>query len=263
MQVVWPPASSSPVADPAELVAADARPCPAGRPWVVASMVASADGSATDGEGLSGGLGGPADRAMFAALRSVADLILVGAGTVEAEGYGPSRPSAEARARRVERGQAPTPRIVVATASLAPDPHARLFAEAAPGARPVVLTVATADPDRRRALATVADVHVVGDDRIDWRRALGLLRTGLGASVVLCEGGPRTIGQLIASDLIDELCLTVAPLLAAGAGPRIASGAALHAPHRLDLARVVEADGHLLLRYVRARVSGASEPSAW
>ena len=239
--------------DPIPLVAADARPVPPDRPWVVATMVASADGSAVDGSGVSGGLGGDGDHAMFAALRAVADVVVAGAATVTAEDYGPSRPSAAVREQRLARGQSAAPRIAVVSASLGLDPRRRLFVEAAPDARPLILTTAAADPVRRRALEQVADVHVAGDVHVDWARALAVLRVEAGASVVLCEGGPRTIGQLVDSDLLDELCLTVAPVLVAGDGPRIAVGPAPGATRRLELARVVEADGDLLLRYVRAR----------
>lgn len=114
-----------------------------------------------------------------------------------------------------------------------------------------MLTVARADPERRRRLEDVADVHTVGDARIDWGRALGLLASTVGAKVVLCEGGPRTIGDLVTADVLDELCLTVAPSIVAGNGPRIAEGPQLSAPRTLALDRVLVADGYLFLRYLR------------
>lgn len=238
--------------DPVTLVAADRRPAPSGRPWVLANMISSADGSATDGEGRSGGLGGPADRAMFSAIRGVADVVVAGASTVAAEDYGPGTMPARVRALRTARGQAPVPRIAVTSASLAVEPTRRLFAEASADTRPLVLTVATADPARRRALAEVADVHVVGDVRVDWSRAFSLLHDTFGARVVVCEGGPQTLGQLVVDDLLDELCLTVAPTLVAGDGPRITVGPAPVA-RACTLSRVVAADDVLFLRYVRTR----------
>lgn len=259
--LVWPllqpsapaGAASGQAVDLAALVAAEARPAPADRPWVVASMVASADGSAADATGLSGGLGGPADRQIFSALRAVADVVVAGAATVTAEDYGPARPSEEVQRQRRGRGQSARPRIAVATASLRIDPRLRLFTESPADARPVVLTVDDADPARRRDLDAVADVHSAGRARVDWPTALALLRRRYDAGIVLCEGGPHTIAQLVAGDLVDELCLTVAPTLVAGDGPRIAVGAAPDAGRPLALERVVVADGDLLLRYVRAR----------
>jgi riboflavin biosynthesis pyrimidine reductase len=260
MRIVWP----APVdhdggdrrlddVDPVELVTADDRPPPAGRPWVLANMIASADGSATDPAGRSGGLAGEADRAMFSAIRGVADVIVAGAGTVTTEDYGPSRPVARVRELRVARGQAPTPRIAVTSASLAIEPTRRLFADATPDARPIVLTVAAADPGRRRALEKVADVHVVGDDRVDWGRAFALLHDELGARVVVCEGGPLTLGQLVADDLLDELCQTIAARMLAGPAQRIAHGPVALEGLAYSLARVVVDGDDLFLRYVRAR----------
>lgn len=254
MQALWPvprPADRDGDLDPVAVYAADARPRPPGRPWVLVNMIASADGSAVDGAGRSGGLGGPADRAVLAALRGVADVIVAGAGTVIAEDYGPSRPTERVRRLRLDRGQAPAPRIAVVTASLGIDPAHRLFREATPEARPLVLTVARADPRRRRALEAVADVVVAGEDRLDWHRALATLASTTGASAVLCEGGPATVAQLVEHDLVDELCLTVAPRLQGGPGPRITQGAPA-AARALRLARVLVDDDFLFLRYLRA-----------
>jgi riboflavin biosynthesis pyrimidine reductase len=254
MRILWPaPSGGEDDLDPVAVVAAEARPAPPGRPWVLANMIASADGSATDAGGRSGGLGGPADKAVFGAVRAVADVVVAGAATVITEDYGPSRPPARVRDQRVARGQAPAPRIAVTSASLAIEPTRRLFAEASPDARPLVLTVAAADPARRRALEAVADVHVVGDEQVDWARAFALLHAEVGARVVLCEGGPSTIGQLVADDLLDELCLTIAPVLVAGDGPRIAHGAAPVPDRGQSLARVLAADDLLFMRYLRAR----------
>jgi riboflavin biosynthesis pyrimidine reductase len=250
MRMVWPAGAD---VDPVTAYADDARPSPPDRPWVLANMIASADGSAADADGLSGGLGGPPDAVVFSAIRGVADVVVAGAATVIAEDYGPSRPSAPVRKRRQARGQAPAPRIAVLSARLSIDPRQRLFREASADCRPLVLTVADADSERRRSLEAVADVHTVGDTGVDWRRALEVLRTVAGADVVLCEGGPRTIGHLIARDLIDELCLTVAPVLVSGEAPRIAVGSALTSARPLALARVLVSEDHLFLRYVRQR----------
>ena len=258
MRILWPApptddrGDDDPL-DPVAMVAGDDRPAPSGRPWVLANMIGSIDGSATDTEGRSGGLAGPDDKAMFAAIRGVADVIVAGAATVTTEDYGPSRPAARVREQRVARGQSPTPRIAVTSASLAIEPTRRFFAEAPPDARPLVLTVASADPARRRALEEVADVHVVGDEQVDWSRAFALLHDELGAHVVVCEGGPLTLGQLVTDDLLDELCLTISPTMVAGTGARIARGPAPVVGRHHALARVVLADGNLFLRYVRAR----------
>lgn len=267
MDVIWPTRHHD--VDPVALHAADDRVVPAhpersgGRPWVAVNMIATVDGAAADAWGLTGDLGGPGDLAVFSALRGIADIIVAGAGTVIAEDYGPSRPRSEIVAQRSARGQTPRPRIAVVSTSLGIDPGSRLFRDATDDARPIVLTAGRADPTRRRGLEAVADVHTAGDDHVDWPTAVDLLGT-LGARVVLCEGGPRTNAGLIAHDLVDEMCLTIAPALVAGPATRIVEGPRPPEPRGLVLDRVMADDeGFLFLRYTRARsVSGASEPSA-
>ncbi len=259
MKRLWPsPADGRDAAadvDPVATFADDVRSGPPGRPWVLVNMITSADGSAADAGGLSGGLGGQADKAVFSAIRAVADVVVAGATTVVAEDYGPSRPSAAIRRQRAARGQAPAPRIAVLTASLRIDPAQRLFREAPADARPLVLTVERADPARRRALEAVAEVHTVGDDQVDWHRAVEVLHSAAGARVVLCEGGPSTVGRLVADDLVDEICITVAPTLVAGEGPRIAHGPPGSPARPLALDRVLTEDGFLFLRYVTDRTT--------
>jgi len=228
--------------DPAALYRADARPVPSGRPWVVVNMIASADGATTVG-GLSGPLGGPGDRQVFGALRSVADVVLVGAATVRAERYGPVR----------QRGDVGSvARVAVVTASGELDPGLRLFAEADPARPPVVLTCEACPPDRRDGLAAVADVVVAGGDRVDLAAALSLL-AGRGAAVVLAEGGPSLNGQLVAGDLVDEWCLTLSPYLVGGTSARAAQGPDVDGaarPLRLDRL-LVDDDGLCFARYLR------------
>ena len=212
-----------------------------GRPWLLANMIASADGSAAL-EGRSGGLGGPADRQVFHLLRSLADVVLVAAETVRVERY---RPIREPR---------PVP-VAVVSRSLALDLTQPLFAEAP--ARTIILTCEAADPGRRRQVAAVADVVVAGDEAVDPVLGLAALAER-GHEVALCEGGPGLLAQLVAAGLVDELCLTVSPLLAGGGGPRILSGTVPAAPVRLVLDAALEDEGFLLLRYLIAR----AEPSA-
>jgi len=243
---LWPDPGD--VDDVAALVAAEARPAPAGRPWVLVDMVSSLDGAITIGR-RSGALGGPADRVMFAALRGVADVVLAGAGTVRAESYGPSRPSAATRAARRTRGQHELPQVAVVTRSLDLDLASPLFTEAE---RPtIVITCAAADDDRRAAVAAVGELIVAGDDEVDLAAALAALRDR-GAAVVTAEGGPRLNGDLLAADLIDEWALAVSPILAGGEAGRASRGPALDKPVAMRLDRVLEADGFLFARWVRA-----------
>jgi riboflavin-specific deaminase-like protein len=246
MRRLWPEPGT--VDDIGSLVAAEPRAPHADRPWLLVNMVASIDGAITI-EGRSGGLGGEADRTMFFALRHVADVILVGAGTVRAEDYGPTRAAEAVRAARAERGQAALPRLAVVTRSLDLDPSARLFGD--PENRPYVITHRAAPADRVAALGQVAEVLQLGDDAVDLVAALQRLRAD-GAGVVTCEGGPALNGDLIAHDLVDEWALTLAPLLVSGDAGRSSRGP-VPDPRRFELARLLEADGELLGRWVRVR----------
>jgi riboflavin biosynthesis pyrimidine reductase len=210
-------------------------------------MIVSVDGPASL-QGRSGALGSPADKALFAALRSLADVVLVGAGTMPAEGYGPARLSEEARARRRAWGLPPVPPIAVITRLCRLDWSARFITEAQQ--RPRVVTVASAAAVDRARAAEVADVLVAGDDDVDLARAVGALAER-GHTNVLSEGGPGVAAQLASAGLLNEVCLTVAPLLAAGGARRILDGAALASPLALELGHVLEADGYLFLGYRR------------
>ena len=231
------------------LVASEPRPAPEDRPWLAVNMVASIDG-AIEVDGRSGELGGPTDLALFRALREMCDVVLAGAGTVRAEDYGPPVIGDEGRARRRARGQSEVPRLAVVSASLQLDPAARLFSD--PARRPLVVTCASAPDDARRRLAEVADVLVAGDDSVDLGAMARQLRD-LGAETVLCEGGPTLNAQLLAADLLDEWCQTIAPLLTAGAAARGTGAVGTGVLRRMRLARAFDDDdGYLLLRYVRA-----------
>lgn len=247
MRRLWPDPDE--VDDVAALVAAEARPAPMDRPWVLVNMIASLDGAIAI-EGRSGGLSGPADTSMFAALRGVADVVLVGAGTARAERYGPARPSEATRAARRARGQQEVPRIAVVTRSLDLDLGTPLFTEAE---RPsIVITCASADARRQAAASQIAELVVVGDDGVDLPAALRALGA-MGATVVTCEGGPQLNGELIAADLIDEWALTTSPLLVGGD-----AGRGSRSRHSVDLRvmrldRLLASDDYLLERWLRAR----------
>lgn len=238
-----------PIDDLAAFVAAEERPTPEDRPWLLVDMIASLDGAVTV-DGRSGGLAGPADKAMFTALRAVGDVILAGAGTVRAEGYGPPRPSAETRAARRARGQAEVPRLAVVSRSLELDVDAPMFTEA--DRPPFVLTCGQAPTDAMEALDKVAEVIVVGRATVDLSAAMAELRRR-GVETITAEGGPHLNGDLLLADLIDEWALTIAPVLVGGDARRSTTGPVPPAPRPMHLARVLEDDGALLTRWVRER----------
>jgi len=229
----------------------------AGRPWVRANMIASADGAASL-DGKSGGLGGPADRLLFSVQRGLADVILVGAGTARAENYRPAR--ADPLLAGLRQGRPPTPPIAVLSARLDLDPQSSLLAQAPPDARTIVLTTQAAPASRRAAVAAHAQVIVAGTDTVTASQAVAAL-AGLGHGAILCEGGPGLLGQIAAGGLLDELCLTVSPVLAGGPAGRIlaargdapgpAAGSPPGLPEALALDCVLADGAYLFCRYAR------------
>jgi riboflavin biosynthesis pyrimidine reductase len=202
------------------------------------NFVSSADGAVTL-KGVSGGLGGPGDRRLFQLQRDLADVILVAAGTVRTEGYGYPDFGAERQARRRAAGRQEWPTFAVVSRSLNLDLRSSLFTD--PPARTVVVAGPDAPADRRTELERHAEV---------------LVTDGLPAAVaelgrrgpILCEGGPSLFAALVRDGLVDELCLTLSPMLAGPGSGRIVAGPE-HPPARLTLQTLLEEDGALFTRY--------------
>jgi riboflavin biosynthesis pyrimidine reductase len=218
--------------------------------WLRLNMVASADGAAWM-KGLSAGLSGQGDRRIFGVLRGLADVVLAGASTVRTEGYGPARPRESWTVLR--EGRTPAPPVAVVTRRLDLDLGGPLFTEAEPYARPIVITTESAPQDRLEEAAKNADVVIAGEERVGMLTAVRELRArGLGR--ILCEGGPRLNAQLAGAELVDEVSLTISPLLLGGDAARILNGVASQTS--LVLAQVLEEDGFLFCRYVREAQDG-------
>lgn len=232
----------------APYAAVERRPCN-GRPWVLANMVCGLDGSTAIG-GRVGQLSSPVDRALFVDLRSVADVVLVGAETVRREGYGPVKLSPGLQEDREREGRPGLPRLAIVSRSLSLDTGSGIFRSSDGADRPIILTCETSPDDARARLEPIADVVVAGADRVDPRRALEMLGAA-GHEVVLCEGGPSVLGDLLAGGLVDELCLTIAPIV--GGDPLPVASMPSSAPtSAFRLAHVLEADDNLFLRYERS-----------
>jgi riboflavin biosynthesis pyrimidine reductase len=272
---------------------------PADRPFVRVNMVSTLDGAVAF-SGRAGSLGGPGDKLLFSVLRSLADVVLVGAGTARTERYGPPKIPLEAQEIRRQRGQAPLPTVAVVTLSGVIDWGSRLFTGGGP--RPIVIAAGDTRSEALAGAADVADVVMTGTGAVDLRAALKVLGER-GVNHVLCEGGPTLNTGLAGAQLVDELCLTLSPKLAGCVGGGLAggwlmgggpwpvpsgspmgrpfgassqpgrgAGGLLPGPDRsfggqplaqlveLDLAHVVEEDSFLFLR-LRARYSGGPPSS--
>jgi riboflavin biosynthesis pyrimidine reductase len=182
-------------------------------------------------------------------MRALADVVLVGAETVRREGYGAVRLPPERRQSRIDAGQPAVPPLAIVSGSLHFDWNAKAFVDPPEQSRTKVITTESSDVQLRQDAAAVADVIVAGKNRVDPRMALANL-AGSGHRVVLCEGGPSLLGELVAEDLIDELCLTISPLM--GGDPLPVSVTPPGAQLRRFALRQVAGDGDtLFLRYER------------
>jgi len=238
------------LADPLAPYAQVDRTRPGAGCWVMANMVGGLDGSASIG-GRVAALSTEPDAALFRLIRTLADVVLVGAETVRRERYRSIRlPERQAAGRRAA-GQPAAPRLAVVTRSLDLDWCGDAFAGAPAESRTLVITCKAADPRRLERAREVADVVIGGEDRVDLEQALRRL-SELGHRVVLCEGGPTLLGELVAAGRLDELCLTIAPLM--GGDPLPVSVSPPGAPLRHFALRHVISDGDtLFLRYERGR----------
>lgn len=210
---------------------------PGAVPHLRVGFVLSTDGAVTV-DGGSRGLQSPADQVAFHALRAVCDAVVVGAGTARSEGYGPVQPRPDGALWRAARGLPARPPLVLVSRSL--DLPAQVLHHDT-----VILTCGAAPAGRRRELSgKVAAVVVVGADDLDLAAAVQALRER-GLTRLLCEGGPGLLTALLQDGLVDELCLTHAPLLV-GAGPGLLTSGLLP-PSRLGLRHLIDGDDGVLL----------------
>jgi riboflavin-specific deaminase-like protein len=215
---------------------------PPDRPYLVLNMVSSLDGKATI-DWRTKGLSTELDRQLFHRLRTQADAIMVGAGTVRAERYGRMAKSDELRDARAAEGLAPDPVAVVISARLD-----------LPGDLPLLN-----EPAQRVVIATGSDASLPGDltSEITYERTgddlqllMSRLRERHGVRSIVCEGGPTLNSYLFAAGLVDELWLTLNPKVAGGAAAlTIVAGKELVDPAELRPVSVAEGDGDLFIRW--------------
>jgi riboflavin biosynthesis pyrimidine reductase len=245
-----PPADPATVAEIVEALGLWQRPLPASPlPRVLLNMVSTVDGRATVG-GRSGAISDPADRELFHGLRTAADAILVGAGTVRTERYGRVIGDEGRRRLRAERGLSDEPLACIVSGRLTLDTDIPLLAD--PQARVVIVT-----PSQASLPATAAQVEYVRAEReghLDLAAALRELRSRFGVQLLLCEGGPHLSLALVAAGLLDELFISLSPRLAGGEAAsgealRILAGPELERPLELSLLGALECDSQLFLRY--------------
>ncbi|MFI1097179.1 pyrimidine reductase family protein [Streptomyces sp. NPDC020917] len=221
-----------------------------GGPYLRANMVSGLDGAAR-AEGRSAPLSSAADMRIFGTLRALADVVVVGAETVRQEGYRPAKAREAFAARRSADGQAPAAAVAVLSRSLDLDFTAPLFTD--PVVPTLVLTGTGCGQDALEAADRAgAQVVVAGEgEGVDPVRVVREL-AARSLTRMLHEGGPRVLAQFAAAGVVDELCLTLSPLVTGGDAPRIMDGPPVVPPSRFRPLSVLEEDGFLFTRYVRA-----------
>jgi riboflavin biosynthesis pyrimidine reductase len=226
-------------------------PAELNRVWLRANFIASLDGAASVG-GKTGRLGGPGDRAVFGLLRELADVILVGAGTVRVENYSGARPTVAQRQRRQACGQSEVPQLAIVTKSGRLDRDMPVFTRTE--VPPLVLTCAAAADRIRRGLAGLAEVIDCSEhDPVRVEEALLLAALAdRGLYRVLTEGGPTLFGSFVEQEMLDELCLTIAPSLVGGQADRISAGPGQVLTGMRCAHIISDEDGFLYTRYVKA-----------
>ena len=228
----------------------DAYPWPdtTDRPYVRAMMVTTLDGAAAGDDGLSGSGSGGADRAVLRAVRRFADVVLVGGGTMKAEGYGPLRARDEDAARREQQGQAAAPVLAVVSGSLDLPLGEGSFADS--DLTPIVFTSERADPARVAEASERVEVVQLPGEHVDAATVIDQLhKRGLGR--IVCEGGPGLLHQVTDAGLLDEADITVSPMLVGT--ERTPDTPMLQAPASFELQHVLTAEEFLMLRYTRTR----------
>ena len=215
---------------------------------VRANFISSIDGAATH-EGRTRGLNNADDKKVFDMLRMMCDALLVGAGTLRKEGYEELRLEDSAVAWRLEHRLAAQPTLAIVSGRLGLTPEMPALAQAP--TRAIVFTHGQSSLEQRQRLSRTADVVICGESAVDPHVMLAALAKRA-LLQVLCEGGPHLLGTLIEADCIDELCLTLSPVVENGDAGRITAGAAL-TPRPMRLRHAITAGDTLILRYERAR----------
>jgi riboflavin-specific deaminase-like protein len=213
------------------------------RPFAAMNFAVTVDGRASIG-GVSGPIGSATDTAMLVGLRTRFDALMIGAGTMRAEHYGRPVSDPAKRAAREQLGLAGDPLMVIVSARLDLPWDAGLFTAGA--GRVLIFTTAETEPPETETEVTVVRHQPI----VDLAGAMRHLREEEGVRALLCEGGPRLHAQLEASNLVDDLFLTIAPKLTGGEAPRIVEGD-LPGIDPLELGWLLEEDGELFARYSR------------
>ncbi|MEE2682887.1 MAG: dihydrofolate reductase family protein [Actinomycetota bacterium] len=227
----------------------DNRIHPNGNPWVLLNMITSSNGLPTL-NGLSGPLGGAADKALFTALRGIADIIIVGYGTVRDEQYRPPQLTKELIAERESIGQSPLPTIAIVSNRLNFDERIPLLSSYE--YHPVILTSSSSPEINRERISSTSEIFLCGENKVNLREGVDTLSSRFG-KVILVEGGPSLNTQFVEDDLFDELCITTSPLHSDDESTIAVTTDRSYPPGQMLQDRRRELNGFVFTRFLRNR----------
>jgi len=250
VQLIFGPDGAAPrTVDDSDLVEVYRFPALEGRGWVRSNFVMTLDGSVQGPDGRSGTINTVSDQHLFALQRALADAILVGANTARSEGYRAVDLEPWQMRIREQEGLAPYPTLVIISASADLDPDIAAPAEGVGGAVMIITTAGKTKDDLEPLRSAGITVVETPSAALDLAQIVDQL-AGTGLPRLLCEGGPRLHNDLLVAGVVDEVCLTLAPVVVGGQGLRSTSGAALPEPSDLQLHYVLYADdGALFTSY--------------
>lgn len=217
-------------------------------PWLRTMMVMTLDGATVGPDGLSGSISGPADKRVFMETRRLSDAVLVGAGTIRSERYKPMIARPEWQEAREALGLAPAPQIVVVSGRLDLPWDEPMFSQSA---LPVVVaTTVDALPSAVSQAREHAEVIQVGEGSVDLGALIRLINDR-GLTRINCEGGEALLDALVREELVDEMDLTISPILA-GAGYLREPARGISPPYpRFTLAHQFVDEGFVFCRFLR------------
>jgi riboflavin biosynthesis pyrimidine reductase len=259
VQLIFGPDGGAPrTLDETDLVELYRQPAPEGRGWVRSNFVMSLDGSVQGPDGRSGSINTESDHHLFALQRALADAILVGANTVRFEGYRAVDLEPWQLEIREQEGLAPYPMLAIISASADLDPVVATPAEGVGGAVMIITTAGKPADDLEPLRTAGITVLEAEGTTLDLAYIVDQL-AGTGFQRLLCEGGPRLHNDLLAAGMLDEVCLTLAPVVVGGQGLRSTSGAALPVPSSFRLHHVLYADDGALFTDYRVATSSSDD----